>query len=93
MIYLIKQEEFIMMIRNLGILESYKLMIFFWTLGFIVLKNNLQMNKKNIIKIDNNRKKMKIITEMILSKDFKLCLRKSKLLKFKSLIKMQILCL
>lgn len=74
MIYLIKQEEFIMMIRNSGIVESYKLMIFFWTLGFIVLKNNLQMNKKNIIKIDNNRKKMKIITEMILSKDFKLCL-------------------
>jgi len=84
MIYLIKQEEFIMMIKNSRILESYKLMIFFWTLSFIVLKNILQVNKKNITKINNNRKKMKIIIEMILIKNFKFCLRKSKFLKFKS---------
>jgi len=73
-----------MMIKISGILESYKLMIFFWTLSFIVLENILQMNKKNIIKIDHHRKKMKIITEMILIKDLKFCLRKSKVLKFKS---------
>jgi len=47
MIYLIKQEECIMMIRNLGIAESYKLMIFFWTLDCIVQGDN--MSKKNII--------------------------------------------
>ena len=70
MIYLIKQEECIMMIRNLEIAESYKLMIFFWTLDCIVQGDN--MSKKNIIQIDNNRKKLKIIIEMMLNRGFKL---------------------
>lgn len=72
MIYLIKREECIVMIRNLGIIESYKLMIFFWILDYIVQEDSKQMNKKYIIKTDNNKKKLKIIIEMTLNRSFKL---------------------
>ena len=90
MIYLIKREECIVMIRNLGIIESYKLMIFFWILDYIVQEDSKQMNKKYIIKTDNYKKKLKIIIEMTLNRSFKLWLQRSKLLRLKSLIKMQI---
>ena len=72
MIYLIKREECIVMIRNLGIIESYKLMIFFWILDYIVQEDSKQMNKKYIIKTDNNKKKLKIIIDMTLNRSFKL---------------------